>query len=181
VKLNRKVRWRPLAGSGLELLSIRQWSDAIRVRAALIGLPGENDHGYFYDIKLGLDWTFHSISIERTDGARLALSSDTCGNWQADGLPRPDLSGCIDIDLSGSPFTNTLPIRRAHLPPGEPQRFDMAWIDLATLTIHRDGQVYTRLDERRFRYDGVDSGFTAEITVDEDGLVVSYPPLFEQA
>ena len=43
----------------------------------------------------------------------------------------------------------------------------------------RDGQRYTCLEESRlYRYEASDRSFTANILVDEDGLVTNYPPLF---
>lgn len=96
------------------------------------------------------------------------------------GQQLPDLAGCIDIDLSGSAFTNTLPIRRHSFADRAPQRFEMAWIPLDTLDPFKDGQIYTRLDERRFRYQAADRSFERVLSVDEDGLVVSYPDLFER-
>lgn len=48
------------------------------------------------------------------------------------------------------------------------------------MTVHRDGQIYTKLADNRFRYQSADGDFQAEITVDQDGFVVSYPPLFEK-
>lgn len=45
----------------------------------------------------------------------------------------------------------------------------------------RDGQRYTCLDaERRFRYEATDGTFSAEIDVDEDGLVRDYPPVYRR-
>jgi hypothetical protein len=48
---------------------------------------------------------------------KLELISDGRGKWtDASGNPLPALDGAIDMDLSVSPFTNTLPIRRLRLP-----------------------------------------------------------------
>ncbi len=42
--------------------------------------------------------------------------SDGHGHWRkADGTALPQFDGCVDIDLAGTPFTNTLPIRRLGL------------------------------------------------------------------
>ncbi len=48
--------------------------------------------------------------------ARLSLRSDGAGRWSDDrGRPLPELDGCIDVDISVSPFTNTLPVDAAGL------------------------------------------------------------------
>jgi hypothetical protein len=44
-----------------------------------------------------------------------------------------------------------------------------------------DRQVYRCLEaETRYRYEAFDGSFSADITVDDDGLVVDYPPLFHR-
>jgi hypothetical protein len=41
-------------------------------------------------------------------------------------------------------------------------------------------QRYTRLAERRYRYESLESGFAAILDVDEDGLVLTYEGLWER-
>jgi hypothetical protein len=42
-------------------------------------------------------------------------------------------------------------------------------------------QAYTRLADQRYRYESLDgSGFSAELAVDADGLVLDYPGLFRR-
>jgi hypothetical protein len=80
-----------------------------------------------------------------------------------------------------TPFTNSFPIRRAPLAIGEWRQFQMAWIHAPDLTVHPQAQAYTRLAERRYRFENLDgSGFRAELPVDEDGIVLDYPDLFRR-
>jgi hypothetical protein len=180
IALNRTLRWRPLDQGGLEHFEARQWPDHIRWRSAIVGGEVDYPHGYFYEVDLRLDWTFRSIMIQRTDGVMLSLSRDELGRWQDGHGDRPDLQGCIDIDLSGSPSTNTLPIRRARFDDDVPQHFTMAFIDIEQMEARPDEQIYTRLGPDRFRYQSGDGGFEATIEVDADGFVVRYPPIFER-
>lgn len=173
--LEKIQRWRPLDASGLEHFRIEQTPSGFTFRSALV----TPQSGIFYEGRLDPDWTFRTLSIRHTDNATLDLASDGEGNWSANASPRADLKGCIDIDLSGSPFTNSLPIRRTTWRLDAPHHFEMAWIDLEALTVHRAAQIYTKLSENRFHYRSPDSGFEAEITVDDDGFVRWYPSLFE--
>jgi hypothetical protein len=132
-------------------------------------------------VSLTLDWVFESVMLQRTDGVMSVLGRSKPGEWHdmnAETLPA--LEGCIDIDFEMTPFTNTLPIRRVPLAIGETRRFRMAYIPADTLEPFADEQIYTRLDERRYRFEEADGSFTADITVDDDGLVVDYPGLFER-
>jgi len=91
------------------------------------------------------------------------------------------LDGCIDVDILASPFTNTLAINRLALEPGQSEEIRVAFIDPANATARPVEQRYTRLDANRYRYEGLASGFTAELPVDEDGLLIEYPGYFRRA
>ena len=44
----------------------------------------------------------------------LTLSRDSDGGWTANGEPRPELVGCLDVDFESSAVTNTLPFSRTY-------------------------------------------------------------------
>jgi hypothetical protein len=96
--------------------------------------------------------------------------------------PRPDLDGAEQPDLSVTPFCNTLPIRSTPPDVREGHPFDVAFIDGPALTVTRSRQRYDRLAADRVRYVdlGLFKGFTAELTVDPQGLVIRYAGLFER-
>jgi uncharacterized protein len=93
----------------------------------------------------------------------------------------PAVAGCLDVDLAFTPATNILPLRRLHLAVGESREMTAAWVRFPDLSVEPLAQRYTRLDERRVRYESRDGSFTAELEVDDLGLVVSYPPLWARA
>ena len=100
---------------------------------------------------------------------------DPSGRWSLDGVERPDLDGCVDVDLGFSPSTNTLPIRRLGLGVGESAPVSAAWLRFPGFALERFDQVYTRLDESHYRYESGGGRFMRDLAVDEDGLVVEYP------
>lgn len=177
----RSIRWRPVAGDGLEHLELREAEDGIVVRSAIIGTFENRTFGASYTIHLSPDWWFRSLELTRTDGATLTLEAGGDGLWAMNGNPAPQFDGCIDIDISATPFTNTLPIRRSHFDVAVPQRFNMVWVPLDTLDPLVDEQIYTMLDPARFRYQSADGAFQADLSVDADGLIVDYPGLFSRA
>jgi hypothetical protein len=182
VSLNRVIRWRAIdQWPGLEHAHIADHGDAITVRSALIGENDDHRFGVHYELQVDPGWVVRQAFFQRIDGATFALRSDGRGNWtEGDGTPRPDLAGCIDIDISRTPVTNTLPMRRARWEPDVPRRFEMAWVALDTFAVRRDGQIYTWLGGDRWRYQAADGSFEAVLVVDEDRLVVSYEGLFER-
>jgi uncharacterized protein len=84
----------------------------------------------------------------------------------------PALEGCADVDLSFSPSTNTLPIRRLALTIGALETIDAAWVLFPDLEIRASRQTYTRLSDQSYRYASGD--FAAELGVDAAGLVTDY-------
>lgn len=122
------------------------------------------------------------VSEEGVAVRTMRLATDGQGHWTDDrGAALPALDGCLDIDLWPTPFTNSFPIRRVPLAVGERREFRMAWVDGTALTVRPQVQAYTRLDERRYRFESLEgSGFTADLAVDGDGLVVDYPGLFKR-
>ena len=175
MSLDRSVRWRALDPEGIEHCHVTATARDTRIRSVLI----TPDYGLFYRLKLDESGKVRTARLERTDGQLLELFSDGAGNWSDDRAePLPALRGCVDIDISASPLTNSLPLWRCDWIIDQPQRFAMAWINVNTLTIQRDEQLYTRLSETAFRYQSADGSFERILTVDDDGLVLDYPGLF---
>jgi len=140
-----------------------------------------------YRLSWDAQWCLRDAALSLIGGEGVAartmgLATDGQGHWTDDrGAALPALEGCLDIDIWPTPFTNSFPIRRVSLAVGERREFRMAWVDGTALTVRPQAQAYTRLDERRYRFESLDgSGFTADLEVDEHGLVVDYPGLFRR-
>ncbi len=110
----------------------------------------------------------------------LSLVADGEGHWRRNGQPARDLDGCLDVDIWPTPFTNTLPIRRLGLAPGERREISAAWVNAPALTVEPRAQAYTRLADHRVLFESLESGFRAELELDDDGLVLDYPGVFER-
>lgn len=158
----------------MERLALREEHDRLLVDST-VEVGGDRIR---YTLELSPLWTFRSLLLRRGD-RELRLARAHCA-WTVDGERRDDLAAAVDVDLFLSPFTNTLPIRRLRLPIGASAEIVTAYVG-PDLSVHPDGQRYTRLDERRYRYEALDGGFERDIEVDADGLVVDYPGLFARA
>ncbi|CAD5248378.1 Transcriptional regulator [Bosea sp. 62] len=176
----RSVRWRALEGDGLEHLTLRAQADGFRADAALVGEREGRRFGASYRIDCAADFTVRSFEIATTDGRGLAMMRRD-GAWH-DGERGhlPAFDACVDIDLSATPFTNTLPIRRCSWQPGQQRRIAMFFVPFDSFEPFVTEQIYTCLEPRLFRFETADGSFTAELPVDEDGLVMDYPCLFQR-
>ncbi|WP_210527753.1 putative glycolipid-binding domain-containing protein [Rubellimicrobium arenae] len=179
----RDVRWRPEEGEGLEHLSLRPGPDAVMARGVVVGARGGPPYGVHYAIACDAAWQVVSLDLWTTDGRLLRLRSDEQGSWtDGDGHPLPAFEGCLDIDLAGSPFTNTLPIRRLALAPEDgPVELKVLFVPFDDFEPVLDLQRYRCIEPSRlYRFEAVDGTFAADLPVDEDGLVVDYPGLFRR-
>jgi len=129
-----------------------------------------------YTLRTTDAWVFTDVVV-RASGRELSLRFADRG-WEVDGEKRPDLAAAREVDISVSPLSNTLPIRRLHLAVGESADITTAYIRVPQLEVTADPQRYTRTAENEYLYESRDSDFHRSLTVDEHGLVVEYPGLF---
>lgn len=182
----RHVRWRATpdpadgTGEGLEHLTIRAAGREIHVNSVVIGQRGGSPYGLQYYVFLDPQWRTLSFSFFTTAGAFAVYRSRAPGTWtDADGNRLRAFDGCVDIDLAGTPFTNTLPIRRLSLGAGESAELTMLYLPFDDFAPRPDRQRYTCLEPgARYLYEAVDRDWRVELSVDADGLVVDYPGLF---
>lgn len=180
----RAAFWAAWDGVGCEHLALAARPAGPYAAGTIIALGEEGAPFHAqYAVQCDSEWRVRSASITVYDlpARRLELHSDGQGNWHgADGAPLPALAGCIDIDISATPFTNTLPIRRLALETGASAAIRVVYIDMPALTAEATAQHYTRLETHRYRFAALDGAFVAELPVDGDGLVRDYPGLFRR-
>jgi hypothetical protein len=135
-----------------------------------------------YEVEWDERWVFGRIGIVLTGEAvtTLELARDAGGRWHRDGVAAHDLEGCTEVDLWPTPFTNSLPIGRLQLEPDSAATIAVAHVVAPELTVTRRPQRYSNLGGGVYRFEGLDDGFAADLTVDEAGLVVDYPGLFRR-
>ena len=134
-----------------------------------------------YYIKTNENWetTFVTLEIQLDNSNELLILEKTKGTWLLNTKPDDRLKNIFDIDISLTPFTNTLPINRLKQKDDERQTIEVIYFDILEREIKPVKQVYTRLATDRYLYENYDKSFKADIVIDEQGLVVDYPKLFE--
>ena len=137
-----------------------------------------------YRLDAPSEWITRRLDVEASGAGwrrSLTLEHNGSGRWSANGERRPELDGALDCDLAFSPLTNVMPIRRSelHRRAGSAD-FVMAWVSVPDLAIHASPQRYEHVRPGVVRFVSLDSDFTAELELDDDGLVVRYPRLAER-
>ena len=150
--------------------------DRVRFQRTVLGWDVTGRHGETrYVITLDRDFEPHSLEASCGDHT-LTLRRRPDGWRDEDNGLIPGSIKARDLDLGWTAVTNSFPIRRLIDRRRSHGTFDVLMIsqpDLATRIVRQsydfDGTFWT--------YTNHDNGFSARLTVDNDGLVADYPDL----
>jgi hypothetical protein len=186
----RSLLWTAVADPGAEHLVLGQIPGGWLAEGTIVGAADGAPFSARYTVRCDTRWQVREVAVQvrRADGEHaLQMRADGAGGWRAGaGTTLPALAGCLDVDISATPFTNTLPIRRLALPVGAAATIRVAYVAAHALDCSAADQRYTHLEARadgtsRYLYEGLSTGYHAEIEVDGDGLVLDYPGLWRRA
>jgi uncharacterized protein len=179
----RAVVWKNLLLDGVDYCALWHTAEGWMLKGTVVGvLNDQRPTLAHYEIQCDDNWLTHRVQVERTIGndvKNLSLSVESRGVWRSADQELRTVRGCDDVDLALTPATNTLPIRRLSLEIGSSQSLIAVWIKFPELTIQPLSQRYTRLTKDTYRY-ASNTGFSAEIVVDDLGLVTTYPGGWER-
>ena len=135
-----------------------------------------------YAISVDVDWRTTSAHVR---GDRVSASTrfesrvTGAGHWHVNGVPAPELDGCLDVDLESSACTNAAPVHRLGLPIGAGADAPAVYVRALDLRVERLEQQYLRIADdgarQRFDYRSPGFDFACELVYDEAGLVLEYP------
>jgi uncharacterized protein len=167
--------WRGVEEWLAEACEVTLADDRLHARGVQLGAE-PHPYRVDYELSTGANWVTERLQVVCGERS-LDLVRAGDGSWTADGEPQPHVQGALDCDLAFSPITNFMPARRL---AGEPVDHVMAWVSVPDLAVLRSEQRYEPIDARTVRYIGLDSDFTADLELDEDGLVMRYPRMAER-
>ncbi len=177
-----EVFWEQLLGRGLEHLVLTA-GESVEADGVAVGMLKEHTYRIHYHVVCDANWNAIQFSVESLSGERRISMRRRGDDWlDEQGRIQAALSGCTDVDIMVTPFTNTLPIRRLGLRPGRATQISVAYVRVPELNVSRADQVYTCLQTQGessvVKYQQPSSGFEADLKVDADGLVTDYPGIF---
>jgi len=181
------VWWIPLQQRGLEQLHLIENGTGVVADGFVLGIEDATPFRLWYQVRADRDWNVREclVQVGGTKCQALHLYSDGLGHWtDAEGSICSSLDGCLYVDISTTPFTNTLPLRHLTFAPGESVDIQVAYITVPDLSVRPVRQRYTCLSRTAsggvYRYEGLETGFTADLLVDAQGVVVDYPGIWER-
>lgn len=192
----RSVAWVKTDPLGVEFAEVALTRDRLAATGVAIGskpVPYRLDYSLetrrgFVTARLratarGQGWR-RRLDLRRAPSGAWTIAASSEGDAP---LPPPGgevalLAEALDCDLGLSPMTNTPPVLRHGLRRGgDPVDIRAAWVSVPDLGVRLAAHRYSfvRRDGERsvIRFAEAGGGFSADLTFDEDGLVVDYPEL----
>ena len=173
------ILWQAVETGALDRCRMEAGRDGLRLSGTVLTPAYGTPLDVRYLVEAGPDGLTRRVELELDGGSiRRVLLADGAGRWRWEGGPElPEVAGSLDVDLTVTPATNTLPIRRlAALEAGHAAGLQMAWVQFPGLEVLASAQRYQRLAADRWHFSNGD--FHAELLVDPDGLVLDYGGLF---
>ncbi len=134
------------------------------------------------DRQLGLTRFDGRVRSGSTAERVIAITGSPGNEWRiegGDGEGTGRLESGTCIDLGWTPLTNTFSIWRLDLAIGESADIVNAWVPFPEFVLKPAVQRYTRVGERRYRYEQPEIDFTADLDVDKHGFVRRYGDIWD--
>jgi len=156
--------------------------DEIVINSVITGRHDNTIYTAEYVIKISSEWKVKQFEIAYSlNGIKnLVTGIHHPKGWIINKQERPEFKNCVDIDITVTPFTNSLPINRLKLPVNVPRQIDVLYIDVLENRIYPVKQQYTKKSNTEYNFQNVPNDFEADIGVDKEGFVAHYPGLFER-
>ncbi|MCC8410333.1 putative glycolipid-binding domain-containing protein [Mucilaginibacter sp. UR6-1] len=177
------VIWKRIADySSVEHCLVTATTADIAVSSTIGGMVNDLPFEVNYSLLLDSGWNAKEVYIECvTDNMPLSWHFVKMPvGWLGGNSPEPVHCDCVDVDITMTPFTNSLPINRLKLQPGQTTQIEVLYFDVLERNFTAEKQVYTCIDERTYKFENADGSFSAELVIDADGIVTNYPGLFER-
>lgn len=174
--------WQGIAFQSLEYFSLKENDKDILITSKIIGCYEDKIYAVDYQLTIDPKWNIQEFMIEsEINTVKNRLTGKKYQNeWEINNVINPDFEGFNFIDISLTPFTNTLPINNLKLAENDTQEIKVIYIDVLNNLVKPVTQKYTRVAPYTYHYDNLQTDFKSDIVVDENGLVVNYPKLFDK-
>jgi uncharacterized protein len=184
--MKQKIIWSNLTDTGLEYLYLSCGENKVFADGIVLGVREEIAYRILYQVRCDSMWRVREVFVKSLDENEqtINLTSDGLGNWTDESSTViSKFEGCLDVDISVTPLTNTLPIRRLNLNRGESAELKVVYVAVPEMQLSVERQRYRCVERNeagsKYKFESLDGEFTAIISVDADGLVEDYPNLFK--
>lgn len=180
--IHKHIIWQGIYYQSMESCNLFIEQDHIKIESKIIGTHQDIVYDIEYIIVTNKNWKVLSFNIKTqlNEEINILEGKKDSKNWIINGELKTEFQSCIDIDISLTPFTNTLPINRLNLKEKDALDINVLYIDVLGQRIDSTIQKYTKLSSTKYLYENKSSSFQEQIEVDQIGIIVNYPNLFKR-
>ena len=180
--MQTNLLWTGIEYYSLENCLINTAGKNNHINSSIIGYYQDKIYNVSYYIKTSSQWETYFLELEyRINNEEHTIKLEKINDdWLFNKEKKETFKHCIDIDISITPFTNTLPINRLQLRKGEQSKINVIYINIFEHHVKPVHQSYQCIAAGKFLYKNIPNDFEAEIEVDEAGFVINYPSLFKR-
>jgi len=135
-----------------------------------------------YTVRCDQDWHTMSADVAGLHGdleVRIRIERHS-GGWVLNNVLQPGMEAAVDLDLSFTPATNLMPLRRLTLSDQPQLQLRAAWLRYPHAGLHPLDQTYAAGKVvGAISYSAEQTGFATTLEVDETGFVTLYPGLWQ--
>jgi uncharacterized protein len=181
----RPILWRRLDLPGHDAASLREADGGAELRGMAVFHDESGPTALHYSVRCDAEWRSTEATIDGWRGARtvqLRVRRDHADTWTLNGVPCPAVAGCVDLDLSFTPATNLLPLRRLDLAVGQAAEVCSAWLEWPAAVLTPLVQRYARRSGAEYDYEADVPGaakFVGVLRVEPRGWVLDYAALWQ--
>ncbi|MBA2457473.1 MAG: putative glycolipid-binding domain-containing protein [Gemmatimonadales bacterium] len=178
------ILWRRLDVPGHDAATLLDRPNGLELRGMAVFQEEAVATALDYRVRCDSQWRTTEGTVDGWQGTRsveLRLRRDSSGGWTLNGVRCPEVQGCVDLDLSFTPATNLLPLRRLDLSVGQRAEVRSAWLQWPAGILTPLVQRYARRSVAEYEYEADLPGttrFAGVLRVEPRGWVLDYASLW---
>jgi uncharacterized protein len=181
-QLEELILWRRIDMPGHDACGLWSLESGWRLTSTAIFVLEGQPCLLAYEVECDTTWGTRSAKVTSCMGRHvvgLIIVVRSGDRWELNGRDQPEASGCVDVDLSFTPATNLIAIRRLALDIRQASAAAAPWLRVPEFTLERLEQRYHRVALDTYDYQAPRVGYAASLQVSDRGFVTHYPGLWE--
>lgn len=179
--LQQMILWRRLDLPGHDACALLALDNGWRLQGTALFCEDDEPCELHYTVECDNAWLTRTATVNGWVGknaVELVIAVEPGARWRVNGVEQPEVTGLVDLDLSFTPATNLIQLRRLDLAIGQAVDAPTAYLLFPKLTLERLEHRYKRVAPGQYDYHASRFDYTTVLQVSDQGFVTNYPPLW---
>jgi len=131
--MKANILWKATDHPSLEHCVLNYSQRSIDISSVIIGKSEKDIYRVDYSITLNKKWELKAATINIESNKlkkKFTVKQSTNGNWLLNNKIAKRFHNCTEIDISLTPFTNSLPINRIGFSKGQDEKIKVIYFDV---------------------------------------------------